>query len=154
MTSDTVDRASLKFNPAYSKMQFELENAVKRYTRLDGDDHFLTPDRPKQEDESSYADDEVRLPISALRADDIDVYLRTATYEEKITRKAERFIQRAKWCSMSHRFDIYQDSIEYFQQLRTQSIKEQEDFVTKIGEKGNALIDTKKLGDEGRKELD
>jgi hypothetical protein len=42
-----VDKAALKFNPACSKIQFELENAVKRYTRLEGDDHFLTPDRPQ-----------------------------------------------------------------------------------------------------------
>jgi len=154
LTSDAVDKAALKFNPTYSKLQFELENAVKRYTRLDGDDHFLTPDRPQQEDESSYADDEVRLPISALRADDIDVYLRTATYEERITRKAERFIQRTKCAPLSHRFDIYQDSVEYFQQLRNQSMNEQNDFVNAIKEKGNALIDTKKLGEDGRKELE
>ena len=127
---------------------------MKRYTRLDGDDHFLTPDRPEQKAGSSYADDGVRPPLSALRADDIDVFLRLAVYEEKTTRKAERFIQRAKWVPLSHRFDIYQDSVEYFQQLRNSSIKEQKDFVVKIQEKGDELILTKKLGDEGRKELD
>ena len=126
---------------------------MKRYTRLDGDDHFLTPDRPEQKAGSSYADDGVRPPLSALRADDIDVYLRVAAYEEKCTRKAERFIQRAKWVPLSHRFDIYSESIEYFQHLRNTSIKEQKDFLAKLGEKGQALIDVKKLGDEGQKEL-
>jgi len=31
---------------------------------------------------------------------------------------------------------------------------EQNDFVNRIKEKGNALIDTKKLGEDGRKELE
>ena len=31
LTSELVDKVSLKFSPIYSKMQFELENCVKRY---------------------------------------------------------------------------------------------------------------------------
>ena len=31
LTSELVDKVSLKFNPQYSKIQFELENAVKRF---------------------------------------------------------------------------------------------------------------------------
>jgi hypothetical protein len=45
-TSEKIDKAALKLNPMISKLQFELENAVKRHSRLEGDDHFLTPDRP------------------------------------------------------------------------------------------------------------
>ena len=40
LTSELVDKVSLKFSPNYSKPQFELENSVKRWQRLDGDDHF------------------------------------------------------------------------------------------------------------------
>ena len=29
----------------YSKIQFEMENAIKRYQRLEGDDHFLKTDK-------------------------------------------------------------------------------------------------------------
>jgi len=100
LTSEAVDRSAMKFNPIYSKIQFELENAVKRYTRLDGDDHFLTPDRPQQKAGSSYADDGVRPPLSALRSDDIDVYLRIVSYETRITRQIEAFIQRTKWAQL------------------------------------------------------
>ena len=46
LTSDIVDRVSLRFNPAFAKIQFELENCVKRFQRLDGDDHFSSPNRP------------------------------------------------------------------------------------------------------------
>lgn len=152
-TSDTVDKVALKFNPACSKVQFELENAVKRWGRLEGDDHFLTPDRPEQKAGSSYADDGVRPPLSALRADDIDVYLRLATYEEKITRKADRFIQRAKWVPMAHRFHAYQLSIKYFQDARSRAMAAQDKFIGEVREKGDALIDLKKLGDDGIREL-
>lgn len=31
LTSELVDKVSLKFSPNYSKIQFELENSVKRY---------------------------------------------------------------------------------------------------------------------------
>ena len=31
LTSELVDKVSLKFSPNYSKIQFELENAIKRY---------------------------------------------------------------------------------------------------------------------------
>ena len=65
---------------------------MKRYQRLEGIDHFATCERPKQKDGSSYNDDGYRPPISALRADDVDVFFRLATYEEKSTRNAEKFI--------------------------------------------------------------
>jgi hypothetical protein len=122
LTSADHDRTSIKLNPLYAKTQFELENAVKRHQRLTGNDHFLTSERPRQEEGSSYADEGVRPPLSALRSDDIEVYWRIVTYEEKITRKAERLIQRAKWLPFSHRFEIYEDAVDYFQELRVKSV--------------------------------
>ena len=116
LSSEKVDKVALKFNPIYAKVQFELENAVKRHERLEGEDHFKTPDRPQQKPGSSYIDiyDGVRPPFSSLRADDIDVYLRIVAFEEQITRKANRFVQRVKWTPYSHRFEIYEDSIQAF----------------------------------------
>ena len=98
---------------------------MKRYQRLDGDDHFLTPDRPRPVEGSSYTDIQERPALSALRADDIDIYLRNTTYQEKITRKADKFVQRAKWVPMSQRFELYSDSVKYFQELRNNSIASQ-----------------------------
>jgi hypothetical protein len=115
LTSEKADNLTIKLNPFYSKIQFELENAVKRHQRLEGVDHFLTSDRPAQEEGSSYADSEFRPPLSALRADDIDVYLRLTTYMDRVTRGTDRFIQRAKWVAFSHRWEIYEDAIRYFQ---------------------------------------
>lgn len=113
-TSEMIDQTAIKFNPAMSKLQFELENCVKRHNRLEGIDHFATWERPAQKEGSSYADTEYRPPISALRADDIDVFYRIATYEERSTRNAEKFIQRTKWLHLTQRFEIYKASINYY----------------------------------------
>ena len=58
---------------------------MKRFQRLDGEDHFGDPTRPVSEDGSSYSEQHVETePQSALRADDIDTFLRYITYEEKV----------------------------------------------------------------------
>lgn len=130
-----------------------MENAVKRYQRLEGTDHFLTPEKPSQKDESSYQDVGNRPPLSTLRVDDIDVYMRIVNYEEQSTRKTEKFIQRAKWTPLSHRFEIYKDHVHYFQKLRNESLERQRNEVESIKEKGEQLIDVKKLGETGEQEL-
>ena len=82
----------------------------------------MTPDKPQQKDDTSYNDSGPKPPLSTLRQDDIDVYLRIATYEDKVLRKAKKFVERAKWLPFSQRFEVYQDSIQYFQNLRNNSI--------------------------------
>ena len=52
----------------------------------------MTCERPEQKEGSSYTDDGERAPVSAIRVDDIDVYFRVATYEERVTRNTEKFI--------------------------------------------------------------
>jgi hypothetical protein len=91
---------------------------------MEGTDHFLTPDKPKQEEGSSYVTDEdERLPQSALRADDLDVYFRITNYIDKATRNAERFIQKVKWIPYSKRFEIFSGSIRYYHEIRSKSVK-------------------------------
>ena len=71
---------------------------MKRYQRLDGDDHFKNPMTLKEADAQNESGayttvkDQSDEAISALRADDIDVYLRCVTYEEKITRKIDTWV--------------------------------------------------------------
>ena len=43
----------------------------------------------------------------SLRIDDIDVYTRIVSYETKCNRAVEKFVQRAKWVPISHRFDVF-----------------------------------------------
>jgi hypothetical protein len=78
--------------------------------------------------------------------DDIDVYLRQVTYEQKINREAERFIQRCKWVPLSHRFEIFQESIEYVQGLRSESLGRQRELCKAVDEKGQQIIEYRKMG--------
>jgi hypothetical protein len=48
MTSELVDKVSLKFSPNYSKLQFEIENCIKRHSRLEGEDHFVSKEKRPQ----------------------------------------------------------------------------------------------------------
>jgi len=111
---------SLKFSPNYSKIQFELENAIKRCQRLEGEDHFSTPDKRPQrlETNGDIVRDDINVESlpkqSALRLDDLDVYNRIVTYEEKCARGATKFINKAKWAPLSHRFDVYTRHHQYF----------------------------------------
>ena len=58
---------------------------------------------------------------SALRTDDLDVYNRIVTYEEKCSRGATKLINKAKWAPLSHRFDIYLRHQQYFQAHREEA---------------------------------
>lgn len=106
MTSELVDKVSLKFSPNYSKIQFELENSVKRVQRLEGEDHFSSKEKRPQrlEPNGEVTIDDLNaeeLPKHcAIREDDLDVYTRIVSYEEKCHRAVDRFVNRAKWTAM------------------------------------------------------
>ena len=109
-------------------MQFELENSVKRFQRLDGEDHFNSPEKPKV-NLDAYSQTGNMNVASALRSDDIDVYLRCITYEDKIMLPADKFVRRVRWVPMTHRFEVYQDSIECFQSMRNAAIGKQKEHI-------------------------
>ena len=154
-----MDKVSLKFSPIYSKLQFELENAIKRYQRLDGEDHFATdeprPQRLEPNGEISPEDlNAESLPKQcSLRIDDIDIYQRIVGYEEKCNRSAEKFINRTKWVPMAHRFDVFTQTQEYFQEHRLESIDRQKAYADRLEQKATYLIEYRKMGDRGQVEL-
>ena len=43
----------------------------------------------------------------SLRVDDIEIYSRIVGYESNCNKLVEKFVNRAKWVPMTHRFDIY-----------------------------------------------
>ena len=159
LTSELVDKVSLKFSPNYSKIQFELENAVKRHQRLDGEDHFATAERRPQrlENNGDIVRDDANVESlpkqSALRIDDVDVYNRVVTYEQKCSRAASKFVNKAKWAPLTHRFDVYTRHQQYFQDMREEALAEQEAYVRQVQEKGESLIEHRKLGEVGKQEL-
>ena len=93
-----------------------------------------------------YEQEQENDPISVLRLDDIDVYLRSITYEEKIMRMADRFVQRVKWLPSSHRFEIYKESVHFFQELRKAEVTRQSEHIEEIHAYGEKLIDARGTG--------
>jgi len=75
----------------YGRLQFELENAIKRHDRLSLDDDYgplrdgkiKKPHAKGEKDEEGefanglYTEKEKKDPMSCLRMDDFEVYLRT-----------------------------------------------------------------------------
>ena len=47
-----------------------------------------------------YKEDKI-FAASCLRIDDLDVYMRVTTYEEKINKDAEAFIHNVKWLPLT-----------------------------------------------------
>jgi hypothetical protein len=99
LSSELVDKVSIKFAPNYSKIQFELENAVRRSQRLEGEDHFSVKDsRPVRLEPNGIINKEDlhkaenTVKHCSLRIDDIDVYTRIVSYETKCSRAAEKFV--------------------------------------------------------------
>jgi hypothetical protein len=154
LTSDIVDQVSLKFSPALSKVQFEQENCVKRGQRLEGDDHFGSHVDVATEESSSYNEAPDAETQSAIRTDDIEVYLRYLTYEEQTTRLARKFLHRCQLLPLQHRHEIFRDSAHEYQKLRNQSIQAQLNHTEAVRVRGKLIIETKKLGESGNKELE
>lgn len=99
-----------------SKIQFELEQAVRRHQRLDGEDHFDSNARPQRVEPDGSINPEDKDAMnnakshSSLRVDDIDIYTRIVSYESACNRPVQKFVNRAKWVPLSHRFEVYSQS--------------------------------------------
>ena len=76
--------------------------------------------------------EELNPKVSALRIDDIDVYIRVTSYEEKVNRSTDKFINRTKWLPMSHRFDVFKQTQEYFQQRKLDYRQQEEVFEQRL----------------------
>lgn len=53
-------------------------------------------------------------PLSAIRADDVDVYLRVKSFEEKVQAKNMKALQRLKFLALEDRFDMFEQSVRKF----------------------------------------
>jgi len=57
-------------------------------------------------------------PQSLIREDDIEVYLRATTYRNKINKVLNKFLSRAKWVPLKHKFSIYEQAIKAYYQVK------------------------------------
>jgi hypothetical protein len=49
-----------------------------------------------------------------LRLDDIDIYTRIVSYESACNKPVEKYINRAKYVPLAHRFEVYTQAQERF----------------------------------------
>ncbi len=89
----------------------------------------------------------------SLRVDDIDIFTRIVSYETACNRLIFKFINRARWVPLAHRFDVYAQSQARIQELRERSLKKQKTWLARIEKKAQYLIEMRKLGQAGLKEL-
>jgi hypothetical protein len=63
------------------------------------------------------------LKHCTLRLDDIEIYTRIVSYESACNRPSEKYINRAKYVPLSHRFDVYQQAQERFQTYKQAAVQ-------------------------------
>lgn len=59
---------------------------------------------------SLYTESHRKDPLSCLRMDDFEIYLRCQTYDLKLNRAIEKFISRVKWLPISAGLDVFKES--------------------------------------------
>lgn len=78
--------------------------------------------------------------MSIIRQDDVEVYLRSITYDQRINRLMSKFLARLKWLPLYRRFEIWTDAVEAFNKIKEGNLSNQEILVEKIRAKGQAII--------------
>ena len=119
LTSETIDRIGSQGTFIYGRVEYEIENAMKRFERLEQKDGYAEVrdgkikrpqtqeindlnkgDRIEQaQEKEDRLGDRTRDPVSCIRMDDFEIYLRIQTYHQKLFRPIEKFIARGKWTS-------------------------------------------------------
>jgi hypothetical protein len=87
IATENVERVGMEATQKYAKWEYDMENAIKRFERLDFEDCFDTatpqyrPNTKAKEGGSLYVENSDLEPMSVIRQDDIEVYLRQVTYD-------------------------------------------------------------------------
>jgi hypothetical protein len=143
-----------------SKLQWEIDNAVKRSQRLEVDDDYtlgmhpeLRPTSKAKKNEGTLYVEIKDLPAqSAIRADDIEVYLRHVAYAGKINKVVNKFLSRLKWMPMCSRFDVFEAVINRYFFIREANLKDQAKALDDIdADARESNLGTQDLADELRR---
>ncbi len=108
-----------------------MENTIKRFERLDFEDGYDTaknktfkrPNTKAKEGGSLYVENTDLEPMSVIRPDDVEIYLRTVTYDQKINRLMTKYLARLKWLPLHRRFEIFSDAIESYCKIKDGNVK-------------------------------
>ena len=114
-----------------SKLQWEIDNSIKRAQRLAVDDDFtlglqpeLRPTSKAKKNEGTLYVEIKDLPAqSCIRSDDIEVYARHITYEGKINKLVNKFIAKLKWLPMSQRYEVFESVVGKYFAIRDENMQ-------------------------------
>jgi hypothetical protein len=129
IASENLDRVGIEATQKYAKWEMDMESSIKRFERLDFDDGFDTaktfkrPNTKAKEGGSLYVENTDLDPMSIIRQDDIETYLRTVTYDQKINRLMTKFLARLKWLPLYRRFEIWSDAVESYAKIKEGNVK-------------------------------
>lgn len=140
LTADTFEKISAEATFLYSKLEFNLEQAMSRHDRLSQPDFYEVaksgesrPTTKKDEGQSSLYVENVEIdPQSMIREDDIEVYIRGTTYKNKINKTTNKLISHLKWVPMRDKSKIFAASVASMNSLKTQSVKRQQKMADRV----------------------
>ena len=102
----------------YGKVEYSIEQAMNRADRLEQEDYFdvaIPENRPNTKAElgegSLYVENVDLQPQSLLREDDIEIYMRSVAYRNKVSKCVNKFMSRLKWLPLQRRFQIYEKAV-------------------------------------------
>lgn len=129
LTASSLDKIGHQGAYNYGRLEYEIENCLRRYERLMQKDGFEEAregktERPQTAEINDLGDkdksfvelmqekedkitDRSKEPISCLRIDDFEIYLRIQTYQTKLYRPITKFVARAKWLPIRKGIDIF-----------------------------------------------
>ena len=78
-------------------------------------------------------------PQSLLREDDIEIYTRSVSYRNKVSKVVNKFMSRLKWMPMLHRYEIFEKALESKNHQKAGNIQAQFDFIDEIQNRAKSL---------------
>jgi hypothetical protein len=128
ISQENLERIGIEATQKYAKWEYDMENSINRFERLDFDDGyegsktFQRPNTRAKEGGSLYVENTDLEPMSIIKQDDIEVYLRTVCYDQKINKLMTKFLARLKWLPLHARFDIWNETVESFCKVKENNI--------------------------------
>ena len=91
----------------FGKVEYSIEQALNRAERLSQEDYYdyaIPENRPNTKAElgegSLYVENVDLQPQSLLREDDIEIFTRSVSYRNKVSKVVNKFMSKLKWLPM------------------------------------------------------
>ena len=150
----------------YGKLEYSLEQAMQRNERLEQEDMFDMADptctsfrfRPNTKAEhgtgSLYVEKVDLEPQSLIREDDVEIWLRSVTYRNKVSKVVNKFMSRLKWLPMQSQYKIYEEAMKRNKEIKDSNIERQLKLINEVETRAKELQLNHVKSPEMRAELD